>query len=87
MNIYPPPPPPPPPILSLSCLCDFRLFPQEKHEERETKLKSIDAKIKASQAAKQQGSLFLLVIKLLPSICSFCFVKTRVRSNEKLEIA
>jgi hypothetical protein len=33
-------------------------FPQEKHEERENKLKSIDAKIKASQAAKQQGSSF-----------------------------
>ena len=28
---------------------------QEKHEQREEKLKSIDAKIKASQAAKQQG--------------------------------
>ena len=34
-------------------------FSQEKHEEREKKLKSIDAKIKASQAAKQQGLLFL----------------------------
>ena len=29
---------------------------QEKHEQREEKLKSIDAKIKASQAAKQQGN-------------------------------
>ena len=37
----------------------FSTFSQEKHEERDKKLKSIDAKIKASQAAKQQGSLFL----------------------------
>ena len=33
---------------------DWRALYLEKHEEREKKLKSIDAKIKASQAAKQQ---------------------------------
>ena len=33
----------------------YSLCLQEKHEQREEKLKSIDAKIKASQASKQQG--------------------------------